>query len=196
MGTRFRVMINGTRFGDHSFAGSEAVARVFLPLVDRSDPPKAIVWRTRENSAPVDFSGEVSWIDYFGWGEGDRSFETEWRSPMGRAPMATIDKVARLLTTLTETAQFWEFEPFRETSTPLYAPVLRSPISLQRFAAVSTDGPFPGSLYLADSVFVAAPAYADSIIVSGPSRLVEVGSALGLEIEAVSKVQTVPIMVW
>lgn len=183
-------------FGDHALTDAPTVARVFLPLINESDSTKTVPWGSLQHGAPVEFTSDVSWIDYLRWGTGEGSFDTVWRPSMGRAPDATINGVARLLANISGSMDNWVLAPFPDISPLPDAPPPGSLINLNRFAALWNERPLPGSVCFNGFVLVSAPAYADSVIVSGPSRLVEVGNSLGLEIKTVSKRTSLPNMVW
>lgn len=182
-------------FGAHSAVGAPAVARVFLPLVDASNGERTTAWRAVHDRAPIELTADVSWIDYLRWGTGNGSFGTEWRPSMGRAPESTIRRIAALMVNVAGSDAEWMFSPFPEMSSLPDAPPPGS-IALDRFVALWVDRPLPGRLRCAGPVLLSAPAYADSVIVSGPSTLVATGEALGLEMRRVSAHDRLPTMQW
>lgn len=186
-------------FGSYALSGAH-VHRLFLPLVsmedDPIDEPATSPWRPLARAAGIELDARAEWALMLGWGQGNGRAPA-FRPALGRAPRDTIEAIRRLLASVTPVDDdLWHLDPFESLTTYERVTGRRFDTDLDRFFGVWQDGPMPGTLRLGDELLLAAPRYADCVIVSAPQDLTAIGTELGLEVVRAAPSSPLPVMSW
>lgn len=176
------------------------VHRLFLPMVSMEDDPigpaETSPWAPLARDAGVDLDARTEWALVLGWGRGDGQ-APPFRPALGRAPRHTLEAIRRLLSTEAPVDDhLWRLDPFESLAGYEKVSGRRFSTDLDTFFGVWQEGPMPGALSLGDEILLAAPRYADSVIVSAPQDLTIAGTGLGLEIVRAARSSALPGMTW
>lgn len=186
-------------FAMYSLSGA-CVHRVFLPLVSTSDScdgePPATPWAPLARAAGIVLDARTEWADVVGWGRGDGQ-TAPFRPAQGRAPRDTLGALRRLLLQVAPGQDHsCRLRPFEAVVGHGGVGASHVSIDLDGFFAAWRDAPMPGALSLGDQILLDAPRYADSVVLSAPEGLTDIGTDLGLEIVRAAPSCVLPDMTW
>ena len=175
----------------YALTNADAVARLFLPLIGRRDGSR-ITW-----AEYLDRHGELRELDgYSEWrdiseisGTGS-SGDSEFYPAPWSADLSTVYIATSVLNEFCGDGSRWNLVP-----EPVFG-YDREIYTGCRVVELWTTRSFPGRVWNDGcGVALASPAYADSIIVSGPALLIEMMRSRGLEIYRVARSHRLPSMI-
>jgi hypothetical protein len=198
-----------SKFDGYAVADAEVVLRVLLPL-ERAEDRAAVRWAdvAVDLDSPLTVGGYVSWYELSEFpGTGARPTPRIYLPPCGRVPDSTLALLkAALRAALGDTT--WLSAPpveatavasrldshgLGETIAPSDSPKeLRG--SLDQISRGWTRHGFPERAWTADQTAgIAAPGYADSLVISGPKTLAGPLLSADLEVFVVDRHHSSPI---